>query len=299
MPSSSDKQHKFMAAVAHSAEFSGKTGVPMSVGQHFMDKDRTSKTWGPQMRRNKRREMEGARKLDGIVEKACKPKRKMTKYEEMVIKSAQSMGVRALDGVRKAETVLKFNPWHDKSNGRFTSRGGGKIDVNDPRGHKSLQDHIKSFGQTAVQDEDLMGAYSDANEGPGKRNLDFLSSKDYSVDEWASAMDKATPGVYNAFNAKQVGKALAQYPGIKVRPAREYSVGAYVTGPLEQLQSLFAAHHRGDRGTASGPTKADEVDFYAAGHQVKDMSKYTSGTDLDKVPAKHIFSEPVVRLWWD
>lgn len=35
MPSSSPKQRRFMAAVAHNAEFAAKVGVPQSVGEEF------------------------------------------------------------------------------------------------------------------------------------------------------------------------------------------------------------------------------------------------------------------------
>lgn len=48
MPSSSIKQHKFMAAIAHSPSFAKKAGVPMSVGKDFTaaDKGRTFKQGG-------------------------------------------------------------------------------------------------------------------------------------------------------------------------------------------------------------------------------------------------------------
>jgi len=39
MPSSSDKQHNFMEAIAHSPEFSKKAGVPQSVGKDFAKAD--------------------------------------------------------------------------------------------------------------------------------------------------------------------------------------------------------------------------------------------------------------------
>lgn len=39
MPSSSKKQHNFMAAVAHSPAFAKKVGVPQSVGQDFSKAD--------------------------------------------------------------------------------------------------------------------------------------------------------------------------------------------------------------------------------------------------------------------
>jgi hypothetical protein len=48
MPSTSKKQHNFMAAVAHSASFAKKAGVPQSVGQDFnaADKGRKFSTGG-------------------------------------------------------------------------------------------------------------------------------------------------------------------------------------------------------------------------------------------------------------
>ena len=40
MPSSSKKQHNFMAAIAHSPSFAKKVGVPMSVGKEFNNADK-------------------------------------------------------------------------------------------------------------------------------------------------------------------------------------------------------------------------------------------------------------------
>lgn len=39
MPSTSDKQHKFMEAVAHSPVFARKTGVSQTVGKEFAKAD--------------------------------------------------------------------------------------------------------------------------------------------------------------------------------------------------------------------------------------------------------------------
>lgn len=48
MPSTSKKQHNFMAAVAHNPSFAKKAGVPQSVGQDFSnaDKGKTFKRGG-------------------------------------------------------------------------------------------------------------------------------------------------------------------------------------------------------------------------------------------------------------
>ena len=43
MPSSSKKQHNFMAAVAHNPEFAKKAGVPQSVGKDFSAADKGRK----------------------------------------------------------------------------------------------------------------------------------------------------------------------------------------------------------------------------------------------------------------
>jgi len=43
MPSSSAKQHRLMAAVAHNPGFAKKVGIPQRVGQHFSDADKGKK----------------------------------------------------------------------------------------------------------------------------------------------------------------------------------------------------------------------------------------------------------------
>lgn len=40
MPSSSSKQKRFMAAIAHDKDFADKAGVPQSVGKDFNDADK-------------------------------------------------------------------------------------------------------------------------------------------------------------------------------------------------------------------------------------------------------------------
>lgn len=42
MPSLSDKQHRFMLAVAHDPAFAKKAGVPQSVGKDFAAADKAS-----------------------------------------------------------------------------------------------------------------------------------------------------------------------------------------------------------------------------------------------------------------
>jgi hypothetical protein len=43
MPSTSNKQHRFMEAVAHDKKFAKKAGVPQEVGKEFAKADKTKK----------------------------------------------------------------------------------------------------------------------------------------------------------------------------------------------------------------------------------------------------------------
>lgn len=40
MPSTSERQHRFMEAVAHDPKFAKKAGVPQGVGRDFADADK-------------------------------------------------------------------------------------------------------------------------------------------------------------------------------------------------------------------------------------------------------------------
>ena len=46
MPSTSKKQHKFMAAIAHNPAFAKKVGIPQSVGMDFNKADKGKKFKG-------------------------------------------------------------------------------------------------------------------------------------------------------------------------------------------------------------------------------------------------------------
>lgn len=43
VPSTSDKQRRFMAAAAHNPEFAEKAGIPVSVAKEFNDADQRKK----------------------------------------------------------------------------------------------------------------------------------------------------------------------------------------------------------------------------------------------------------------
>ena len=59
MPSTSKKQHNFMAAIAHNPAFAKKVGIPQSVGKDFnnADKGKTFKEGGTMKKPNPFMEM--------------------------------------------------------------------------------------------------------------------------------------------------------------------------------------------------------------------------------------------------
>lgn len=82
MPSTSKKQHNFMAAVANSPSFAKKAGVPQSVGKDFTQADKGRKfAKGGDMKESK----EMMKKEVGFMKKAGAPK-SMVKHEEAEMK---------------------------------------------------------------------------------------------------------------------------------------------------------------------------------------------------------------------
>ena len=68
MPSTSKKQHNFMAAVAHNPAFAKKAGVPQSVGQEFSKADTGRKfKQGGIMKSEKASEMRQAKTLEKLA----------------------------------------------------------------------------------------------------------------------------------------------------------------------------------------------------------------------------------------
>ena len=77
MPSTSKKQHNFMAAVANNPAFAKKTGVPQSVGKEFSNADKGRKfSKGGDMKESKAM----VKKEIGFMKKAGAPK-SMVKHE--------------------------------------------------------------------------------------------------------------------------------------------------------------------------------------------------------------------------
>ena len=95
MPSSSKKQHNFMAAIANSPSFAKKVGVPQSVGKDFNEADKGRKfSKGGDMKESK-----GMMKKEvGFMKKAGAPK-SMIKHEQAEM--GMGMGMKKGGGVKK------------------------------------------------------------------------------------------------------------------------------------------------------------------------------------------------------
>ena len=74
MPSTSKKQHNFMAAIAHNPAFAKKVGVPQSVGKDFNNADKGKKFGGGGMAKSDMKEdMKMDKKQDvAMIKKAFK-----------------------------------------------------------------------------------------------------------------------------------------------------------------------------------------------------------------------------------
>ena len=120
MPSTSKKQHNFMAAIAHNPAFAKKVGIPQSVGKEFTDADK-----GKKFRSG------GVSRAD--IQKVNKPKTdhgKMAFFKE----GGSTMATRKNNGITTAKmgTVRTAAPSKDgiaskgKTKGTMISMKGGK-----------------------------------------------------------------------------------------------------------------------------------------------------------------------------
>ncbi len=88
MPSSSKKQHNFMAAVANNPAFAKKAGVPQSVGKEFTQADKGRKfAKGGDMKESKAM----VKKEIGFMKKAGAPK-SMIQHEKAEMKGMKKGG---------------------------------------------------------------------------------------------------------------------------------------------------------------------------------------------------------------
>lgn len=104
MPSTSGKQHRFMAAVANNPAFAKKAGVPQSVGQEFTKADKGRKfAKGGDMAESKAM----VKKEIGFMKKAGAPK-SMIKHEESEMKGMKKMAMGGGPLMSKGMTTAKM-----------------------------------------------------------------------------------------------------------------------------------------------------------------------------------------------
>lgn len=121
MPAKSEKQERFMRAVAHSPSFAKKVGVPMSVGREF------TKAEGGEMKEPKAM----MKKELSFMKKKGAPK-SMVKHEEAEMKGMPKFAKGGTVGASKMGSVRTAAPSRDgiaakgKTKGKMVSMAGNK-----------------------------------------------------------------------------------------------------------------------------------------------------------------------------
>ena len=132
MPSTSKKQHNFMAAVAHSPAFAKKAGVPQSVGKEFNQADKGRKfAGGGEMKESK----EMMKKEVGFMKKAGAPK-SMIKHE-----MAEAKGMKKGGYAKGGATSLAKHASMPASKAHAGLKAGGSV-------FRRVADGIASKGKT-------------------------------------------------------------------------------------------------------------------------------------------------------
>jgi hypothetical protein len=107
MPAKSEKQEKFMRAVAHSPSFAKKVGVPMSVGREFTKKEggMPLKLTSESEKRSSESDMSKRKAVSGMKKGGKVKKMAMGGYADggmpMVMKGGQKVPAFAADGKGK------------------------------------------------------------------------------------------------------------------------------------------------------------------------------------------------------
>jgi len=115
MPSTSKKQHNFMAAVAKNPKFAKKVGIPRSVGEEFLTADKGKKfKEGGEMKESKAM----VKKEISFMKKAGAPK-SMIKHEKAEAKGMKKGGMAECKTIAKKEVKGHEKRMHNMA------RGGG------------------------------------------------------------------------------------------------------------------------------------------------------------------------------
>ena len=111
MPSTSKKQHNFMAAVAHNPAFAKKAGVPQSVGQEFSKAD-TGRTFkqGGNMKSEKASEMRQAKTLEKLAKEERSEAKGMKKggHTKKMASGGMATGKHGISETKSGFTTAKM-----------------------------------------------------------------------------------------------------------------------------------------------------------------------------------------------
>jgi hypothetical protein len=119
VPSTSKKQHNFMAAVAKNPAFAKKVGVPSSVGKEFLTADKGKKfKEGGEMKESKAM----VKKEISFMKKAGAPK-SMIKHEKAEAKGMKKGGMACSPAAMKKTAKTEVKSHEKKMHGM--ARGGG------------------------------------------------------------------------------------------------------------------------------------------------------------------------------
>lgn len=134
MPSTSQKQHNFMQAVAHNPQFAKKAGVPQSVGQEFAKADKGLKFKGAGERAD--------------LQKINSPKTDHGKSGIMArggeVKESKAMAKKEISFMEKKgapKSMIKHEKaeYGMKSGGRLSSKGEHSVQTKSKRGAEMVK----------------------------------------------------------------------------------------------------------------------------------------------------------------
>lgn len=135
MPSTSKKQHNFMAAIANNPKFAKKAGVPKSVGEEFMKADKGRRFREGGLKETDAESNPGLAKLPtevrnkmGYMKKGGDVKHSDVKMDKKVVKKAVGMHEKQLHGGKKSNLSTL------KSGGRVASKGEHGVQKQSKRG---------------------------------------------------------------------------------------------------------------------------------------------------------------------
>jgi hypothetical protein len=133
MPSTSKKQHNFMAAVANNPAFAKKAGVPQSVGKDFTTADKgISFKGGPRMRPD--------------LQKVNKPETLQGKTE--LFKKGGTMATKKMNPFAKFEASAKDKAMDKKEMGMKKMATGGMTGMGKVKTAAPSKDGVATKGKT-------------------------------------------------------------------------------------------------------------------------------------------------------